>query len=325
MDKPEDNMAMVPNTTVPNVSMLLVGEHKPNYRPRDIRAINARLIVVNERKRPLNYDKVEVIARSFLTEGQLQPIGVKQLKGEYKYRLIYGDHRRAAAVSLEQSGRGNASITAAIFPEDMPDWRCELAEIAENLMRQDLSIVESTAHWIHYAEILKRHDLVITRAQKISETKKADKTPIPSGTTSDNRMLSKPTVSEEIASASGKRKGLIDDRVRKAVALAEEMGVEIPKDKARTLEELPPDKLAEIREATLKAPPKVRKNVTNKLFPNEVITPTRTRLIVDIVDPKPFIEFCRRHVQGKTKPMSLNTLKAYRAALDELIKEIEAQ
>ena len=76
---------MVPNTTVPNVSMLLVGQHKPNYRPRDIRAINARLIVVGERKRPLNYAKVEATANSFLTEGQLQPIGVKQIKGGSGY------------------------------------------------------------------------------------------------------------------------------------------------------------------------------------------------------------------------------------------------
>jgi hypothetical protein len=46
---------------------------------------------------------------------------------------------------------------------------------------------------------------------------------------------------------------------------------------------------------------------------------------LDIADPAPFIDWCRNRIKGRHKPMSLDILRAYRAALDTLIAEIEAR
>ena len=123
--------------------------------------------------------------------------------------MIYGDHRRAAAVSLEQSGRGNASIAAVIFPEDMPDWRCELAEIAENLIRQDLSDQEKQAHTALYAGLLKKHGLTSKADDLRSENAKPRGNDMKrEGQPKASADLPKPSVTRAVAMESGIDGGL---------------------------------------------------------------------------------------------------------------------
>ena len=103
-------------------------------------------IQVGQRKRKLDEGKVRSLAESFESIGQLQPITVEQC--EYgNYRMIAGLHRLEAAKLL-----GWESIEAQEFEGDAV--AAELAEIDENLMRNDLTVLEQGEH------LARRQDLV---------------------------------------------------------------------------------------------------------------------------------------------------------------------
>ena len=57
--------------------------------------------------------------------------------------------------------RRMTSLLAAIYSEDMPDWACELNEVAENLHRKELIPKERDAHTVLYAALLKKHGSVV--------------------------------------------------------------------------------------------------------------------------------------------------------------------
>lgn len=103
-------------------------------------------IQVGQRKRKLDEGKVRSLAESFESIGQLQPITVEQC--EYgNYRMIAGLHRLEAAKLL-----GWESIEAQEFEGDAV--AAELAEIDENLMRNDLTVLEQGEHLARRNEIL---------------------------------------------------------------------------------------------------------------------------------------------------------------------------
>ena len=103
-------------------------------------------IEVGARKRKLDESKVQSLAESFTSIGQLQPITVS--RGDYgTYRLIAGLHRLEAAKSI-----GWQSIQATEFEGD--EVAVELAEIDENLMRNDLTVLEQGEHLVRRQELV---------------------------------------------------------------------------------------------------------------------------------------------------------------------------
>ncbi len=103
-------------------------------------------IQVGQRKRKLDEGKVRSLAESFESIGQLQPITVEQC--EYgNYRMIAGLHRLEAAKLL-----GWESIEAQEFKGDAV--AAELAEIDENLMRNDLTVLEQGEHLARRQELV---------------------------------------------------------------------------------------------------------------------------------------------------------------------------
>lgn len=99
-------------------------------------------IVVGARKRPLDEARVAGLGGSIAAVGLLQPIVVTDTLG-----LVAGRHRLEAARRL-----GWKSIPARIAPLDA--LRAELAEIDENLIRQELTALEEAEHLQRRVEIL---------------------------------------------------------------------------------------------------------------------------------------------------------------------------
>ena len=91
-------------------------------------------IKVNNRLRPLNAEKVAELAESIAQVGLLQPIGVRP-----DGTLVYGYHRLEACKQL-----GWTEILAVVVDGD--DWHAELAEISENLIRNELTLLERAEH-----------------------------------------------------------------------------------------------------------------------------------------------------------------------------------
>ena len=91
-------------------------------------------IKVNNRLRPLDDAKVAELAESIAQVGLLQPIGVRP-----DGTLVYGYHRLEACKRL-----GWTEIPAVVVDGD--DLRAELAEITENLVRNELTLLERAEH-----------------------------------------------------------------------------------------------------------------------------------------------------------------------------------
>jgi hypothetical protein len=89
---------------------------------------------VGARKRPLDSAKVAELAASIAELGLLQPIGVRP-----DGTLVYGYHRLEACKQL-----GWTEIPAVVVDGD--DLHAELAEISENLVRNELTLLERAEH-----------------------------------------------------------------------------------------------------------------------------------------------------------------------------------
>jgi len=107
--------------------------------------IKIREIEIGSRKRKLNEDKVKELAESLNLLGQLEPITITK-----DNVLIAGWHRLEAAKLL-----GWDEIKAELF--DGNEIECELAEIDENLMRNDLTILEQGEHLARRQELIGRN------------------------------------------------------------------------------------------------------------------------------------------------------------------------
>lgn len=99
-------------------------------------------IVINNRKRKLNKDKVKELAKSMKLIGQLEPITITS-----DNILLAGWHRVEAAKML-----GWDTIKAELFNGN--ELERELVEIDENLMRNDLTILEQGEHLARRQELV---------------------------------------------------------------------------------------------------------------------------------------------------------------------------
>ena len=103
-------------------------------------------ILVRPRKRPVVGSKVEELANSIMEVGLLHPIMVRQVDGQYE--LVAGAHRIAALKQL-----GWETIPVELF--DGMDMDAELAEIDENLIRAELTVLEQGELLLRREEILR--------------------------------------------------------------------------------------------------------------------------------------------------------------------------
>jgi hypothetical protein len=70
---------------------------------------------------------------------------------------------------------------------------------------------------------------------------------------------------------------------------------------------------------------KQKGKASRNVNPHEPSGKTKVVAKLDTDDPQPFIDWCRKRLAGKHKPMSLSMLRSYRQALDDLIVEYEAK
>jgi hypothetical protein len=194
-------------------------------------------IEVGERVRALDPATVEQLAQSFQHLGQLQPIGVKRQGLGKPLRLIYGLHRLAAKKKLRDTDPVHDHIPALIYPEDMPDWACELNEVAENLCRKELTPRERDAHTAIYAGLLKKHGSV------------ADHKPGPKSEVDPNGS-GQPTVTQKVAADLGIDDDTVRNRIRNASKLAATSNVNVAKP---TPEKMSGEELVAVGNAALKA------------------------------------------------------------------------
>jgi N6-adenosine-specific RNA methylase IME4 len=108
--------------------------------------IDIEKINIGNRKRALDTAKVKEIAESISRIGLLNPITLSRNNGNYE--LVAGLHRLEACKAL-----GHTTISAIIT--DFDGLHKELAEIDENLIRNEL-------HYIDRGEHLKRRDEILT-------------------------------------------------------------------------------------------------------------------------------------------------------------------
>lgn len=120
-------------------------------------------IKITDRKRSLNNSKVAELAHSISQLGLLNPITVKAVNSHFE--LIAGYHRLEAFKLLKKG-----VIPAQLFEGD--DLAAELAEIDENLKRNDLTVLEQGEHLQRRNEILEAmgHRATQKNNQYASET-----------------------------------------------------------------------------------------------------------------------------------------------------------
>jgi ParB-like chromosome segregation protein Spo0J/N6-adenosine-specific RNA methylase IME4 len=108
--------------------------------------IRTRKIYVGDNRRKAKDEKVKELASSIKEIGLLNPITVREKNGQYE--LVAGLHRLKACEYI-----GIDTIEVTLFDGD--DIEAQLAEIDENLRRNDLTILEQSQHLARRDELLK--------------------------------------------------------------------------------------------------------------------------------------------------------------------------
>ncbi|WP_375613737.1 ParB/RepB/Spo0J family partition protein [Bartonella sp. AP153HLJHH] len=106
------------------------------------------VIVVPERIRPVDDEHAKALAQSIVREGLMNPITVRHTPNakEGNYTLIAGAHRLRAAELL-----GYSEIDAVVVQADKDN--AALLEVAENLFRNELSVIDRALFVQTYREL----------------------------------------------------------------------------------------------------------------------------------------------------------------------------
>ncbi|WP_375607954.1 MULTISPECIES: ParB/RepB/Spo0J family partition protein [unclassified Bartonella] len=106
------------------------------------------VIVVPERIRPVDDEHAKALAQSIVREGLMNPITVRHTPNakEGNYTLIAGAHRLRAAELL-----GYSEIDAVVVQADKEN--AALLEVAENLFRNELSVIDRALFVQTYREL----------------------------------------------------------------------------------------------------------------------------------------------------------------------------
>ncbi len=106
------------------------------------------VIVVPERIRPVDDEHAKALAQSIVREGLMNPVTVRHTPNakEGNYTLIAGAHRLRAAELL-----GYSAIDAVVVQADKDN--AALLEVAENLFRNELSVIDRALFVQTYREL----------------------------------------------------------------------------------------------------------------------------------------------------------------------------
>ncbi|WP_039761621.1 ParB/RepB/Spo0J family partition protein, partial [Bartonella queenslandensis] len=136
--------------------------------------IALNLIVVPERIRPVDDEHAKALAQSMVREGLMNPITVRHTPNakEGNYTLIAGAHRLRAAELL-----GTSKIDAIVVQADKDN--AALLEVAENLFRNELSVIDRALFVQTYRDLWEKKygEIHVGRPQK-SEKKLGQVDPI---------------------------------------------------------------------------------------------------------------------------------------------------
>ena len=129
--------------------------------PGAILDIDIALIDVPAGRRKLDPVWVEALSDLFSSQGQQAPIEV--IAAGERFRLVFGNHRLAAAKLL-----GWGKITASVKAADAFASEAELIlrEIAENFARRELSILDRAVDIARWREVYQATHLVAKRGPK---------------------------------------------------------------------------------------------------------------------------------------------------------------
>jgi ParB-like chromosome segregation protein Spo0J len=206
---------------------------RPEYR---IRSMRLEHVNIKERIRPMREDKVADLVESIRRVGLLQPIVV--LETDDWFDLVSGRHRYAACKAL-----GWEFIDCVVLKCDAVDAR--LSEIAENLHRSELTVLERSEHVAEWARLAGVSGKV---GQKLDEAK-----PVQLAQVSGGRGK------EGGESAAARELGLDRFQVRRSIAIdkltddakaaAVEMGVDDNQSALLEAAKAPPERQAEVLRA----------------------------------------------------------------------------
>jgi len=102
----------------------------------DYKQLSLSQILIGERQRPIDRDYASVIGASMKQHGQLQPIVVRATPAAQRpYTLVIGGHRCTGAEIHEIE-----TLDAIVVKANGAD--AQLLELAENLHRRDLSVLD---------------------------------------------------------------------------------------------------------------------------------------------------------------------------------------
>lgn len=125
-------------------------------------ALPLERITVADRLRSVDEHYVEALARSLAREGLNEPIVVRPDGRPGRWRLVAGAHRLEAARSL-----GWPTIDAIVREDLASDDEARLVEIAENLMRRELSLLDKAIFVTAYTDVLARLYPELTKRGRI--------------------------------------------------------------------------------------------------------------------------------------------------------------
>jgi ParB family chromosome partitioning protein len=218
------------------------------------------IIVGIDRLRELQPDKVDALAESMDDQGLLQPIVVRPYKGG-DYWLVAGRHRFEAAQKCKW-----VDINCTVL-DDIEADQAELIEIAENLIRADLSSAEEAKHLDRYKELYEKTHGNAKAIGAHAANKKMGR-----ANDADN-------LSHSFATDVAKRTGQTARNIRRKIA------------RAKTVTALPGivgtslDKGRQI-DALAKLPPEERRSLAEAAQRGEKVSAITTRRACHLEDPK---------------------------------------
>jgi hypothetical protein len=310
----------LPRSISANTTIMMTGQDKMrgDITPAKIIRVPLSQIDVGERQRKHSEADVQRLYDDIYQHGLLQPIGVK-MHGVGRYKLIYGLHRFLAF----KQGLANATtgptmadwntIPAIVYELEMPKFAAELKEIAENLIRKNLTKAEEEEHLGRYVALLKRNRLVVEGKVKPPGKAKEDKSQGETQLTVEaaitrNLSISKPTLHRTFEHLS-----------QRARTLAKAEGLPEP---ARVT----PTSPAEDIEATVELSARhteARKGaeVPRKVMPLQPQLPTVITVRVDVTDPQPLVEWFKDRLSETNKPVTKDYIRKLATGLLALIEE----
>lgn len=311
----------LPQGIVANRTIMMTGKvdgMRADITPAKIIRVPLSEIEVGERQRKHSEADVQRLYDDINQHGLLQPIGVK-MHGVGRYKLIYGLHRFLAF----KRGLANATtgptiadwntIPAIVYELEMPKFAAELKEIAENLIRKNLTKAEEEEHLGRYVALLKRNRLVVEGKVKPPGKAKEDKSQVETQLTVEaaitrNLNISKPTLHRTFEHLS-----------QRAKTLAKAEGLPEPK-------RITPTSPAEAIEAAVELSSRhteARKGaeVPRKVMPITPQPPTIITVRVDVTDPQPLVEWFAARLSETNKPVSKDYIRQLATGLLALIEE----